>query len=140
MYDTISFEDFEALFPAKIRGNPRIQTMYTAIAAKRNTIRTTVKRNIERHCRQESAAAGGRGQFGVGGSKGTTIEQATLALKQRSQDLEASIAEVEAECDEIKSGIASFKQSLTHGELQQLIPHGLDLENTTALLQTMGGD
>ena len=31
MYDTISYEDFEALFPAKIRGNGRIRAMWVPI-------------------------------------------------------------------------------------------------------------
>ena len=39
--------------------------------------------------------------------------------------------------NQIKSSIASFQQSLVHGELQQLIPHGLDFDNTVALLQAM---
>lgn len=142
MYDTISFEDFESLFPIKMRANPRIQTMYTAVAEKRNKIRTIVKRNIDRHCRKTQTTAtpgggAGAGQVTTDGAVGATIEETMIALRERSADLDANISEAEADCEEIKSSIASFQQSLVHGELQQLIPHGLDFDNTVALLQAM---
>lgn len=126
LYDTMGFDDFEAQFSQKYRGEERLRVIYAMITGKRRALRLQVDGNIKDKCGQ-IATAGAAAEPMEGVDDVTmTIDEAQTLLSKKEAELDAEVEELEEECDGIKADIDSTNALLDGSALQILLDSQMD--------------